>query len=147
MELEVLTRFYSDVQESILNPVGVASLLRQEGIASKDLLDEVLAKATLSEKTASIMRHVEAAVRTNAKSFWKFVAVLEQSPPSYAVAGKMKEAMKLQEKSENLYTVLAVTVRGLSVLIIFPGAQKKDDNTRSPLTPTGMSNGSGAHTH
>ena len=41
MELEVLTRFYSDVQQSILNPVAVASLLRQEGIASKDLLDEV----------------------------------------------------------------------------------------------------------
>ena len=50
------------------------------------------------------MRHVEAAVRTNAKSFWVFVAVLEQSPPSYAVAGKMKEAMNLQEKSESLCT-------------------------------------------
>ena len=117
MELEVFTRFYSDVQKSILNPLGVASLLRQEGIASEDLLDEVSAKATLSVKTASIMRHVRAAVRTNAKSFWKFVAVLEQSPLSYAVAHKMKEAMKLQEKGDNLYTVLAVM--GLSVLIIF----------------------------
>ena len=105
MELEVLTRFYSDVQESILNPVAVASLLRQEGIASKDLIDEVSAKTTLSEKTASIMRHVEAAVRSNAKSFWVFVAVLEQSPPSYTVAGRMKEAMKLQEKSESLYYI------------------------------------------
>ena len=102
MELEVLTRFYSDVQQSILNPIGVASLLLQESIASRDLLDEVSAKATQSEKTASIMRHVEAAVRTNAKSFWVFVAVLEQSSPSCTVAGKMKEAMKLQVKSESL---------------------------------------------
>ena len=104
MELKVFTQFYSDVQESILNPVGVASLLRQEGIAAKDLLDEVSAKATQSEKTASIMRHVEAAVRSNAESFWVFVAVLEQtSPPSYTVAGRMKEAMKLQEKSERQF--------------------------------------------
>ena len=102
MELEVFTRFYSDVQQSILNPVGVASLLRQEGIASKDLLDEVSAKATQSEKTASIMRHVEAAVRTNAKSFWAFVAVLKQSPISCTVAGRMREAMNLQVKSESL---------------------------------------------
>ena len=70
------------------------ALLRQEGIASKDLLDEVSAKATQSEKTASIMRHVEAAVRTNAKSFWVFVAVLEQFSSSFYVAGKMKEAVR-----------------------------------------------------
>ena len=94
MELEVLTQFNSDVKDSILNPVAVASLLRQEGIASKDLLDEVSAKATQSEKTASIMRHVEAAVRTNAKSFWVFVAVLEQFFSSFYVAGKMKEAVR-----------------------------------------------------
>ena len=138
--LKVLTLFYSDVQQSILNPVSVASLLRQEGIASKDLLDEVSAKATQSEKTASIMRHVEAAVRSDAKSFWKFVTVLEQSPPSCTVASKMKEAMKLQEKSENLYTLYACTTSscdGALCAYYFPGAQKKDD---SPLTPTGMSN-------
>ena len=125
MELEVLTRFYSDVQESILNPVGVASLLRQEGIASKDLLDEVSAKATQSERTASIMRHVEAAVRTNTKSFWVFVAVLEQSPLSCIVAGKMREVMKLHVKSESLYSNFGCSCDGALCLLYSRCTEKR----------------------
>ena len=77
VELTVLVKFYSDVQRTILDPFHVASLLRQEGIAAESLIDEVSpANRTLSERTASIMRHVEGAVRVNRQSFWAFIAVI-----------------------------------------------------------------------
>ena len=41
VELTVFRKLYNDVQVSILNPVRVASLLRQERVVADDLLDEV----------------------------------------------------------------------------------------------------------
>ena len=93
VELTVLVKFYSDVQRTILDPVHVASLLRQEGIAAESLIDEVSPgnRFTLSERTASIVRHVEGAVRANRLSFWAFIAVLERSgPPARDIAQKMR---------------------------------------------------------
>ena len=97
MESIVLEKFYSYVQKSILDPVGVASLLRQEGITAESLIDEVSPKNrfTLSERTASIMRHVEGAVRVNRQSFWAFIAVLERSgPPACDVAQQMRNTVE-----------------------------------------------------
>ena len=97
-ELVVLVKFYSVVQKSITDAVSVASLLRQEEIASDSVIDAVSAANSQSEKTTSIMRHVEAAVRVNPQSFWKFIAVLEKSgPPACHVAQKMRNAVDLQE--------------------------------------------------
>ena len=44
MESDVLRRFYSDIQRAITNPIGVASLLHQEDVVDKVLLDEVSPK-------------------------------------------------------------------------------------------------------
>ena len=94
MESEVLRRFYSDIQHSITNPIGVASLLHQEDVV---LLDEVSPTNKVSpvEKTASIMRHVEAAIRVDLKSFWVFLSVLNQFTPSRHLTERMRQAVDL----------------------------------------------------
>ena len=85
MESDVLRRFYNDVQHAITDPITVASLLHQEDVVGEVLLDEVSPsnKIPYPEKTASIMRHVEAAVRVDSKSFWVFLSVLSQFTPSH----------------------------------------------------------------
>ena len=103
VESTVLVKFYSDIQDSILDPVRVASLLRQEGVVSKSLLDEVSAvnRVTQSERAASILRHVETTVRVDPKKFWVFVAVLEQSgPPACIVARTLRDAVDLHALGE-----------------------------------------------
>ena len=102
-ESTVLEKFYSVVQKSILDPVCVTSLLRQEGVVAESLIDEVSPanRFTLSERTASILRHVEGAVRVNRNRFWVFLAVLEQSGPAACdVAQKMRNAVKFQRLGE-----------------------------------------------
>ena len=97
MEPEILRRFYSDIQHAITNPIGVASLLHQEGVVGEVLLDEVspTSKVSSVEKTASIMRHVEAAIRVDPKSFWVFLSVLDQFTPSRYLAERMRQAVDL----------------------------------------------------
>ena len=104
MESEVLRRFYSDVQRAITDPIGVASLLHQEDVVGKVLLDEVSPtnKVPYSEKTASIMRHVEAAIEADPKSFWVFLSVLNQFTPCYKVAMRMRQAVALHALGEQL---------------------------------------------
>ena len=94
MESEVFRQFYSDVQHAITNPIAVASLLHQKGVVGEVLLDEVSPtnKASSVEKTASIMRHVAAAVRVDPKSFWTFLSVLDQFTPACHVAQRMRQA-------------------------------------------------------
>ena len=95
MESKVLQQFYSDVQRAVTDPIAVASLLHQEDVVGKGLLDEVSSsnKITYSEMTASIMRHVDAAVKVDPKSFRVFLSVLNQFTPSNKVAMRMKQAM------------------------------------------------------
>ena len=102
MESEVLRRFYSAIQRAITDPIGVASLLHQEDVVGKVLLDEVAPsnKVPYSEKTASIMRHVEAAIEADPKSFWVFLSVLNQFTPSHNVAMRMKQAVDLHALGE-----------------------------------------------
>ena len=97
MELEVLRQFYSDVQHAITNPIGVASLLHQEGVVGEELLDEVSPtnKVPCQEKTASIMRHVNATVKIDPKNFWVFLSVLDQFTPCRYLAKRMRQAVDL----------------------------------------------------
>ena len=107
VESSVLVKFYSDVQSSIIDPVLVASLLRQEGIAAKSLIDEVSPanRFTLSERTASIMRHVEEAVRANRQNFEVFITVLESSgSPASVIAQKMRNAVELHKSGETCFS-------------------------------------------
>ena len=97
MESEVLRRFYSDIQYAITNPIGVASLLHQEDVVGEVLLDEVSPTNKVShvEKTASIMRHVEAAIRMDPNNFWVFLSVLDRLTPSRYLAERMRQAVDL----------------------------------------------------
>ena len=97
MESEILRRFYDVIQHAITNPIGVASLLHQEDVVGEVLLDEVSPtnKASPVEKTASIMRHVQAAIRVDPKSFWVFLSVLDQFTPSRYLAERMRQAVDL----------------------------------------------------
>ena len=126
MESEVLRRFYSDVQCAITDPIGVASLLHQKDVVGKVLLDEVSPsnKVPYPEKTASIMRHVEAAVRVDPKSFWVFLSVLNQFTPSYKVAMRMKQAVDLHALGEQFSTVQHV----LYVHSLFVSCRKKRES-------------------
>ena len=105
IESTVLEKFYSDIQDSILDPVRVASLLRQEGVVSKSLLDEISAvnRFTLSERAASILHHVETAVKIDPKNFWALVNVLEQTgPPACIVAKRLRDAVELHALGKTL---------------------------------------------
>ena len=113
MESEVLRRFYSDVQHAITNPVGVTSLLHQEGVVGEVLLDEVSPTNKVSpvEKTASIMRHVEAAIRVDPKSFWVFLSVLDQFTPSRYLAERMRQAVDLHASGSYQALLILVLLR------------------------------------
>ena len=99
---EVLRLFYNDIQLAITDPIAVASLLHQEDVVGEVLLDEVSStnKVPQLEKTASIIRHVEAAIRVDPKNFWVFLSVLNQFTPSYKVARRMKQAVALHALGE-----------------------------------------------
>ena len=126
MELEVLRRFYSDIQHAITDPIAVASLLHQEDVVGEVLLDEVSPTNKVSpvEKTASIMRHVEAAIRVDPKSFWVFLSVLDQFTPSYKVARRMKQAVDLRASGEQLSKTQSVQ-HVLTVVRLFDQLQKE----------------------
>ena len=127
LESEVLKRFYSDVQRAITDPIGVASLLHQEDVVGEVLLDEVSTnKVPYSEKTASIMRHVEAAVRVDPKSFWVFLSVLKQFTPSNKVAVRMKQAVDLHALGEQFLTHSVRHV--LYVYSLFVSCRKKRES-------------------
>ena len=126
MESEVLRQFYSDIQHAITDPIAVASLLHQEDVVGEVLLDEVSPTNKVSpvEKTASIMRHVEAAIRVDPKSFWVFLSVLDQFTPSYKVARRMKQAVDLQASGEQLSKTQSVQ-HVLTVVRLFDQLQKE----------------------
>ena len=129
MELEVLRRFYSDIQHAITNPIGVASLLHQEDVVGEVLLDEVSPtnKVPYPEKTASIMRHVEAAVRVDPKSFWVFLSVLDQFTPCYKVAMRMKQAVDLHALGEQFSKPICFSM-SLMWFIYFSCRRKKESS-------------------
>ena len=92
-ESEVLRRFYSQV-EAVIDPVGVAKLLFEEGVLTEDQLDEAeLASTPPAEKRAAILSAVRKVVRGNPKTLWVFIAALEKFPGSATVAQKMREAL------------------------------------------------------
>ena len=126
MESEVLRRFYSDTQHAITDPIAVASLLHQEDVVGEVLLDEVSPtnKVPHPEKTASIMRHVEAAIRVDPKSFWVFLSVLDQFTPSYKVARRMKQAVDLHASGEQFSKTQSVQ-HVLTVVCLFDQLQKE----------------------
>ena len=138
MESEVLSRFYSDIQHAITDPIAVASLLHQEDVVGEVLLDEVSPTNKVSpvEKTASIMRHVEAAIRVDPKSFWVFLSVLDQFTPSYKVARRMKQAVAMHASGEQLSNTQSVQ-RVLTVCSSFVSAAERKKTLASSQNSKG----------
>ena len=90
----ILRHFFSDVQDVIAHPRRVASMLYQEGMVSEDVVDEVIVSTKpCSEKNASIMRAVSAAVKADPKKLFVLIAVLEKFPESAPVASKMGDTL------------------------------------------------------
>ena len=127
MESDVLRRFYSDIQRAITNPIGVASLLHQEDVVDKVLLDEVSPtnKVPYSDKTASIMRHVEAAIEADPKSFWVFLSVLNQFTPSNKVAMRMRQAVDLHALGEQFSKSIRFSMSLVLYVVLLFQLQKK----------------------
>ena len=106
MESEVLRGLYSDIQDVIAHPGGVASMLYQEGVVSEEVVGEVVVSTkSYSEKNAAIMRAVGAAVRADPSKLWVVVAVLEKFAESAPVASKLRNELRslgLEGKRRNL---------------------------------------------
>ena len=127
VESEVLRLFYSEIQHAITNPIGVASLLHQEDVVGEVLLDEVSPtnKVPYAEKTFSIMRHVEAAIKVDPKSFWVFLSVLNQFTPSNKVAMRMRQAVALHAMGEQFLKHIRFTMSLINVVFFFQLQKKK----------------------
>ena len=92
---DVLRHFFSDIQNAIAHPGSAASMFYQEGVVSEDVVGEVAASAKpWSEKNASIMRAVGAAVGTDPKILWVLIAVLEKFRESAPIAIRMRDALR-----------------------------------------------------
>ena len=88
---EVLRCFYSQIQEAIEHPGGVAAMLYEEGVVAKELLRKVNEH---SDKNAAIMSSVNAAVGADPKTLWVLIAVLEKFAESFPVASRMRDKLR-----------------------------------------------------
>ena len=130
MESEVLRQFYSDVQCAITDPIAVASLLHQEDVVGKVLLDVVSPsnKISYSEKAYSIMLHVDKAIRVDPKSFWVFLSVLNQFTPGYKVAMRMKQAVGLHALGEQFSKPIRFSMSLLMWFVCFSCRKTKESS-------------------
>ena len=95
VESEVLRRFYSDIQNVMVHPGGVAAQLFQERVVSEVVVDEVdVSGRTQEEKSVAIMRSVGAAVRGDPANLLVFISVLEKFSESAPVARRMRDALR-----------------------------------------------------
>ena len=120
MESEVLRRFYYDTQNAIAqNVVGIAALLYQEGVVPEEIDDEAGLPKPPAERSATIMRNVRAAVKTNPQNFWVLVTVLEKFPVTASLANRMRETMDLHgERLIKLFLDVVVTFNLLVAAVL-----------------------------
>ena len=92
-EFGVLRQFYSQI-EAVLDPVGVAKLLWQDGLLTDAQLDNAEQSSTpLEQKRADIMSAVRRVVKGDPKKLWVLITALEEFPASVPVAKKMRQAL------------------------------------------------------
>ena len=94
VESDVLRCFYSDTQEAIAHPGSVAATLYQEGVVAEGVVGEVKDRGLCSEKSATIMRAVGAAVKADPKKLWVLIAVLEKFAESAPVAKRIRDELR-----------------------------------------------------
>ena len=92
----VFRRFYSDIQDCIAQPGGVAAVLYSEDIVSEEVLDkaELLAKP-VAERNTAIMRAIRVAIKADHKRVWVLIAALEKYSESAPVAKNMRRALEI----------------------------------------------------
>ena len=99
MELEIVRRFYSDIQNAVMhNIVGIAALLYQEGVVAEEVVDEARLSKPPAEKTVAILQAVSAAVKIDSKTFWVLLSVLEKFPVTACLANRVKDAVDLHSE-------------------------------------------------
>ena len=93
-ESGVFRQFYSQI-EAVLDPVGVARLLWQDGLLADNQLDNAEQSSTpLEQRRADIMSAVRRVVRGDPSKLWVLITALEKFPASVPVANEMREALK-----------------------------------------------------
>ena len=98
VEVEVFRRFYSDIQDCIAQPEGVAAMLFSEGIVPEEVLGEVEPSTKpCTEKNTAILRAIRVAIKADPKRVWEMlIRALEKYPGSAPVAKKMRATLEIQ---------------------------------------------------
>ena len=93
-EERVLQRHYDDLRRVIVHPLGVATQLVQEGVASSDLVEAVNRQGiTTSQKNVAILDTVWASIHSDPERFEVVMSVLENSTEAAPLVRKMKEQL------------------------------------------------------
>ena len=93
-EERVLQHHYDDLRRVIVHPLGVATQLVQEGVASSDLVEAVNRQGTTtSQKNVAILDAVWASVHSDPERFEVAMRVLENSTEAAPLVRKMKEQL------------------------------------------------------
>ena len=93
-EERVLQRHYDDLRRVIIHPLGVATQLVQEGVASSDLVEAVNRQGTTtSQKNVAILDAVRASIHSDPERFEVVMDVLEKSTEAAPLVRKMKEQL------------------------------------------------------
>ena len=90
----VFTNNYSDLQQAIVHPVVFATRLVQERVVDAVLVTEVRTSSLGDlQKNAAILDAVRASIHSDPSRFEILMSVLEASPESAPLAGRMREEL------------------------------------------------------
>ena len=93
-EERVLQRHYDDLRRVIVHPLGVATQLVQEGVASSHLVEAVNRQGiTISQKNVAILDAVCASIHSDPERFEVVMGVLESSTEAAPLVRKMKKQL------------------------------------------------------
>ena len=93
-EERILQCHYDDLRRVIVHPLGVATQLVQEGVASSELVEAVNRQGTTtSQKNVAILDAVRASIHSDPERFEVVMGVLENSTEAAPLVRKMKEQL------------------------------------------------------
>ena len=110
-EERVLQNHYDDLRRVIVHPLGVATQLVQEGVASSELVEAVNRQGTTtSQKNVAILDAVRASIHSDPERFEVVMGVLENSTEAAPLVRRMKEQLsELFTVSVYMYLIRWVT--------------------------------------
>ena len=93
-EERVLQHHYDDLRRVIVHPLGVATQLVQEGVASSDLVEAVNRQGiTTSQKNVAILDAVWASIHSDPERFEVVIGVLANRTEAAPLVRRMKEQL------------------------------------------------------